>query len=163
MSPFACSDSGDIAAVTVTYTLQAAASTPEPQVGFAASRTEYESSAPVLAPSRISLKPSLSVTITAPAAGRATLRSRPSTTSPSYAGSPDLTSWLTAPLVPSMPLATTAPATSPATLTMSLPSPPTTRVATPGAVESTSTMSSPSRPSTSSTSTFAYLTESPAP
>ena len=69
--------------------------------------------------------------------------------------SADFTKWLIVPAVPSMLRETTSPATSPATLIVSFPRPPMTRVSTFGCVESTSIVSSPSRASTSRTSTFA--------
>ena len=106
-------------------------------------------------PSAIRVPPPTSSTMTWPWLVRATETSIPSARMPAYMASADFTKWLIVPVVPSMFRETTSPATSPATLIVSLPRPPMTRVSTPGCVLSTSIVSSPSSASTSSTSTFA--------
>ncbi len=71
--------------------------------------------------------------------------------------------WLMKALVPSALYATTFPVTSPATLKVSLPWPPSRTVITLGSVLRTQKLSFPPRPSTSTFSTFVYWTLRPAP
>ena len=69
--------------------------------------------------------------------------------------SAEVTRWLTAPLAPSMSRTAMSVEMSPATLIVSLPSPPITRYETPNAVDWTKNWSSPSSPSISIASTVA--------
>ena len=82
---------------------------------------------------------------------------------PLYSGSPLDTAWLMNPLVPLALSAMTGVVTSPPTLNVSLPDPPSSTVTTPGSVLRTSKVSLPPRPSTSILAMLVYDTFRPAP
>ena len=90
-----------------------------------------------MAPSRTVLLPSLSRMTTAPALACATVGSMPSMARPSYSESGAVTVWPMLLALPSSCCITMGSATSPPTLTLSLPSPPMIRVITPTGVPST--------------------------